>query len=139
MKISVVPSLEDSAGELTSPASPGSLLLFPQPNKIAVHFRFESPEHLSGLVMAAQLAPCFPDEVANNLLGGPQYLWDCKSIWARGTKRETGNLHPPDERRNVPPGTKTYENDAAAMQTASVGQQMKHHGGRFSISLHFYY
>lgn len=91
----------------TSPASPGSIQLFPRPNQIAIHFLYQSPEHLFGLVMGAQLSHYFSHEAANNLLCGPQYLWDCKNIWVRGSKRETGSLYPPDERCNLPPGTQT--------------------------------
>lgn len=54
--------------------------------------------------MGGQLSHCFPYEVANNLLGGPRYSWDCKSIWTRGSKKETGTLYPPDERHNLPSG-----------------------------------
>lgn len=87
-----------------SSASPGSFQLFPLSNKIAIHFLYKSPEHLFGLVMGDQLSHCFPYEVANNLLGGPRYPWDCKSIWTRGRKRETRNLYPPDEGCNSPSG-----------------------------------
>lgn len=46
-----------------------SLLLSPATRPI--HFLSESPEHLLGLVMGAQLSHCFPSEAANNLLCGP--------------------------------------------------------------------
>lgn len=86
--------------------SPGSLQLFPWPNKIAIHFLYKSPAHLFGLVMGGQLSHCFPYEVANNLLCGPQHLWDRTNIWTGESKRD-GEPKPKDEHRDFPSGTQT--------------------------------